>query len=103
MTGMGRKTTEREKNKNRKGKLGKESHFFDDKKINIYGMPRAQSPKRLTLICSKYYGIALAMTNWKFGQVGKKEMCVCKSCASLTRTRIPKIDMFQMTGRRPAH
>ena len=28
MTGMGRKTTEREKNKNRKGKLGKESQFF---------------------------------------------------------------------------
>ena len=44
-------------------------------------MPLAQSPKRLTLICSKYYGIALAMTNWKFGQVGKKKKCVCASLA----------------------
>ena len=65
--------------------------------------PPEQSPERLTLICSKYYGIALAMKRTGYSATLEKiEICVCMSCASLTRTRNPKIDMLKLAGRRPA-
>ena len=84
----GRKSTEKEKIKNRKGQLGKQSQCFCDKvrspklpKIKAHGMPLAQAPKRLTLICSKYHGIVSVLTIWWFGQVGpKSNVCVQVWC-----------------------
>ena len=73
-------------------------------KINVDGMTTPKgSPEMLKLIWCKYYGIALAMKRTGYSATLQKlEICVCKSCASLTGTRNPKIDVLQLAGRRPA-
>ena len=71
--------------------------------INVDGMLPKESPETLTVTCSQYYGIAFAMTRTAYSATLEKiEVCVCMSCASLTRTRNSKIDMLKFAGRRPA-
>ena len=71
--------------------------------INVDGMVSQKSPETLTVTCSQYYGIAFAMKRTGYSATLEKiEVCVCMSCASLTRTRNSKIDMLKFAGRRPA-
>ena len=71
-------------------------------KITVDGLPPEKSPESITLLCSRYYGIALAMNRTRYAATLEKiEICVCMSCASLTRTKNSRIDMLKLAGRRP--
>ena len=60
-------------------------------------------PETLTVTCCQFYGIAFAMKRTGYSAtLAKIEMCVCSSCASLTRTRNSKIDNLKCAGRRLA-
>ena len=71
-TGKGKKINRKRKDQEQEGEAREaESVFLMTKsvrqnlqKFKAYSMPLAKSPKRLTLICSKYHGIVSAMTNW---------------------------------------
>ena len=83
--------------------LARSSPWKTNKKQRRWHTPGKRSPEMLRLISSKYYGIALAIAQTRYvSTLEKIRTCVCMSCAALTRTRNPKIDMIKLAGRRPA-
>ena len=67
--------------------------------ITVDGMHPKKSPERTMLACSRYYGTALAMNRTRYAATLKKiVICVCMSCASLTRTKILRLICSSLLG-----